>query len=243
MTLQTFLLETLEEIYSDLDKLEAKNSLSTMDIDGFDQMKTMRDFISKQVERILYLQAHLPQLSVMDLSKITLTLNDFSYFDANGVPIDLYDSMDRLKSLETAKYCLNLLAIFKENPEVATLKLISEKVEEYDDNRYFDDVRLIDLQLSDKSGSAIKIYSLNNDKFSTDLDFDDEEEINGQIVYAWNRDDGVLEGDRWSLLEPLRHLGTLVISLNRVHIESFLTGPIDFDVFNQLLMPSFYKSK
>ncbi|MBU3625849.1 hypothetical protein ICN48_06330 [Polynucleobacter sp. JS-Safj-400b-B2] len=174
----------------------------------------------------------------MNLSKITLQPG-FAPLDADGKILQISSQLTRLKELEVANYCLIFLDIFRQNPEIESIKLIGEIRQEYDDNNFFSDVYLINLQLKDQHSNQVRIYKIDNVLFSTELDWDDEEEAeDGQTIFAWNHDDESLVSDRWDLMYFFDTLGRTTISLDRASVMPFLNKPIDFDEFYKVLVPT-----
>jgi hypothetical protein len=62
MSKETIILETLQEIYFDLIDLDKQNYLKGMKIDGFEEFKTMSDFVDEQISKLHYLENHLKPL-------------------------------------------------------------------------------------------------------------------------------------------------------------------------------------
>jgi len=62
MSIQTNLLETVQEVYFDLVDLDSKLYLKGIEVKGFEEFNTLRDFVDEQRMKLLYLESHMKNL-------------------------------------------------------------------------------------------------------------------------------------------------------------------------------------
>lgn len=173
----------------------------------------------------------------MNLSKVTLP-HSGRPIDADGKDISPWNVVNRAKEIIMTQYCLVFLRIFEQNPSVDSILLAGELRQEYDDQGYYNDVRFDELVLEEKAANEIGVYKLDGELFSTTLSYDDQEEDDeGNTIFAWNCDQSFVEENRSDLEHFFGSLGHSKIMLDRQDCVHLLhQGAVDMDAFYKLIL-------
>ena len=173
----------------------------------------------------------------MNLSKVTLP-HSGRPIDADGKDISPWNVVNRAKEIIMTQYCLVFLRIFEQNPNVDSILLAGELRQEYDDQGYYNDVRFDELVLEEKVANEILLYKLDGELFSTTLSYDDQEEDEeGNIIFAWNCDNSFIEENRSDLEHFFGSLGHRKIMLEREGCVHLLhQGAVDMDTFYKVIL-------
>jgi len=59
MSVETYLLTTVQEVYFDLVDLDKNTYLKGIKLEGFNEFDNMRDFVDEQISKLNYLENHL----------------------------------------------------------------------------------------------------------------------------------------------------------------------------------------